>query len=816
MTRILRRYRDQDSLKQLEEQRRRLGDILAGLGLDEKGRDKMRLPKVLRDALQFLATNEEIELLTVTVQEQLEQADPSSASSENAALPFDPESNTSINVEWTEGVEEFQHTSDEELWNMLGFPQKAIPFFNDTEDSSGIHDPWTEEGKLWLQTPENGKELFVRWHQRVGLLKILINLFDGKSTFLLDEVGLGKTIQVTSNIATLTYYRDFYAYHGSFPGIFSQRKGWRPTVPNIPDLPMVVVVPVLLVNQFISELHKFLQRGSFDVLPYLGNWSSRQTWWTTIWERSKQPLSRRIIVTSPKAVESDFDLVLEADSAQPSSSPKEKPSFADYSSRTLYGRRYLCNIVDEAHNYRNIRKGFFAIGALVDRSEATCFLTATPGVGRASDLWNLGRCMRVEGFGSAYDREAEKMESRLRAAQTKDGKRMKSGDRKRKLVQAVIKGDSSVTFRTSYEPELLRWIAVIRNWFAGISIRRHLQSVDNTGARILGLGPIHKHALLVKLYQHELDNLEAVAEELIRDGTHRVAKSAGSADFYVHLRKALLHPSCVARYPWQNPTTPDEWRLDPSRKLDVHIEVIRWHLEKDGRAPLRVVDDRLVESPENPPPAKPLPKGTPCDKIVVYCVFPSNFVQLVKVLEIHGIKSLQLCGKTTSAARTRIVNQFRTSGADGIRVLVLSNVGQTGLNLPCANVMIIVDRLWADSEKGQLVGRINRHPQPKPVHVYQIIAADTQDVFLNSLSLGKAVIMDAFTGCTPSMRALFENSGSPDDSGDDSVSEDADELSAKKRSKGGRPKQSSEPRAAKGRAKTKQQCEVVDETPQHE
>jgi len=137
--------------------------------------------------------------------------------------------------------------------------------------------------------------------------------------------------------------------------------------------------------------------------------------------------------------------------------------------------------------------------------------------------------MRVEGFGSAYDREAEKMESRLRAAQTKDGKRMKSGDRKRKLVQAVIKGDSSVTFRTSYEPELLRWIAVIRNWFAGISIRRHLQSVDNTGARILGLGPIHKHALLVKLYQHELDNLEAVAEELIRDGTHRVAKSAGSA-----------------------------------------------------------------------------------------------------------------------------------------------------------------------------------------------------------------------------------------------------------------------------------------------
>jgi hypothetical protein len=87
-----------------------------------------------------------------------------------------------------------------------------------------------------------------------------------------------------------------------FPVCFSaaQRKKWRPAVPNIPDLPRVVVVPVLRVNQCISELHKFLQHGTFDVLPYLGTWSFRQTWWTLIEERSKQPVNRRIIVTSPK------------------------------------------------------------------------------------------------------------------------------------------------------------------------------------------------------------------------------------------------------------------------------------------------------------------------------------------------------------------------------------------------------------------------------------------------------------------------------------------------------------------------------------
>jgi len=63
------------------------------------------LPKALRDVLQFLATNKEIELLMVSMQEQLEQADPSSASSENSALPFDPDSNTLVNVDWAKGVE---------------------------------------------------------------------------------------------------------------------------------------------------------------------------------------------------------------------------------------------------------------------------------------------------------------------------------------------------------------------------------------------------------------------------------------------------------------------------------------------------------------------------------------------------------------------------------------------------------------------------------------------------------------------------------------------------------------------------------------
>ena len=45
-------------------------------------------------------------------------------------------------------------------------------------------------------------------------------------------------------------------------------------------------------------------------------------------------------------------------------------------------------------------------------------------------------------------------------------------------------------------------------------------------------------------------------------------------------------------------------------------------------------------------------------------------------------------------------------------------------------------------------------PTAEFYQVYHIIAADTQDIFLNNISFGKAVIMEAFTKTTPSTHKL--------------------------------------------------------------
>ena len=166
-----------------------------------------------------------------------------------------------------------------------------------------------------------------------------------------------------------------------------------------------------------------------------------------------------------------------------------------------------------------------------------------------------------------------------------------------------------------------------------------------------------------------------------------------------------MHPSCNANYEWKNPKTLEEWEKDPSRKLDVLAEILRHHLESNNAPPLHVKDDKLV--PADSPQIEIRDLGP--DKIVVYSAFPSSF-QLIevsfwgvmalfictyarKVLKLHGIQTLQLNGSMNMSSRSQALQSFRSSDEKGPRVLVLSNVGMTGLNLPCANILVILVRL---------------------------------------------------------------------------------------------------------------------------
>jgi SNF2 family DNA or RNA helicase len=79
------------------------------------------------------------------------------------------------------------------------------------------------------------------------------------------------------------------------------------------------------------------------------------------------------------------------------------------------------------------------------------------------------------------------------------------------------------------------------------------------------------------------------------------------------------------------------------------------------------------------------------DKLLVYSAWPSSNEQILTVLQLYGIgrgNIVTLNGVMTINDRKKAVNQF--NDPTGPRIMIISGVGMTGLNLPVANILIMI------------------------------------------------------------------------------------------------------------------------------
>jgi hypothetical protein len=134
--------------------------------------------------------------------------------------------------------------------------------------------------------------------------------------------------------------------------------------------------------------------------------------------------------------------------------------------------------------------------------------------------------MGLERLGTKSNGLFNEMEKELRAAAAKDRRILKNSETNKTVIMATIKGDPNEQLPSSYRHAMLRWTEKLRMWYAGHVIHRTVWSVDYTGTRISGLEPFEEHFLVVKLYNHEMQNLEAIANDLVQDGTHKSASVA--------------------------------------------------------------------------------------------------------------------------------------------------------------------------------------------------------------------------------------------------------------------------------------------------
>lgn len=66
----------------------------------------------------------------------------------------------------------------------------------------------------------------------------------------------------------------------------------------------------------------------------------------------------------------------------------------------------------------------------------------------------------------------------------------------------------------------------------------------------------------------------------------------------------------------------------------------------------------------------------------------------MQFLEWRNINWIEVTGNVPASQRTKRIKQFKDGGPDDPRVLVLSGVGLVGLNLACANILILMVGLW--------------------------------------------------------------------------------------------------------------------------
>ena len=286
--------------------------------------------------------------------------------------------------DWETGVEAWQKMNVSDLCTFLGVSETTgIITFNTTIDPLGVRDPWLDPEPHPDDIP-----LTLHWHQWIGIVKIMVSLFEGDPVLLMDAVGLGKTMQVVGVIALLDFYRTHKQTKGHFPGWFRKSShnltNFALTVitgdkrfqgmENIPNAPFLLVVPLALRAQWEVELHRYLRKGSLEVIVYDSGSQRSGEFWQKHYHASQLEEGKRIILATAQAVANDGGNVIAA-SSRPIQDP---PKFLKTHKRTIFDTKWLFVAVDEIHNARNTGRYFRSLWALRQRSMGFVGMTATP------------------------------------------------------------------------------------------------------------------------------------------------------------------------------------------------------------------------------------------------------------------------------------------------------------------------------------------------------------------------------------------------------------------------------------------------------
>lgn len=136
--------------------------------------------------------------------------------------------------------------------------------------------------------------------------------------------------------------------------------------------------------------------------------------------------------------------------------------------------------------------------------------------------------------------------------------------------------------------------------------------------------------------------------------------------------------------------------------------------------------------------------NSPGDKTVVFSQFTGMLDLVEEALVSQGFKYVRFDGSMSIKAKTESLDKFSEDSSVSV-MLVSLKCGSVGLNMTCANRVIMLDVWWNPAIENQAIDRVHRLGQMKNVVVNRVIVAGTiEDRILDLQAKKQDVINNVF------------------------------------------------------------------------
>lgn len=215
----------------------------------------------------------------------------------------------------------------------------------------------------------------------------------------------------------------------------------------------------------------------------------------------------------------------------------------------------------------------------------------------------------------------------------------------------------------------------------------------------------HEHEDAMEAEQLEIYNaVRLQAASAVRQFLGREIKFGSVLALITRLKQAAIHPLAMT----------DKWETHPEKTSNKFSRV--WEIVEE------------------------LPEG---EKIVIV----SQYTRVLQMLtDSLGESVCLFTGDMTSSERERSLAEFRREG--GPRIMLLSLLaGGVGIDLTCANHMIMMDPWWTQAAEDQAFGRIHRIGQTRETHLHRLKTENSLESWICALQARKhATALDLLHG----------------------------------------------------------------------